>query len=172
VYRSTHAVTKLPAFIAGSRKLATYKGRPLQLNTAQRTTNLICYPHWLLIWLLGKAATTIVPVIFVTGSDPVQLGLVASLNHPGGNVTGISFQVAPTVAKWLELLSELVPSASTVGFLVNPHNPNGETATVDAQDAAKKLGKRLITIKAATENDLDVAFTDLVQESRGTDGCS
>ena len=114
--------------------------------------------------LAAKAATTIVPVIFVTESDPVQLGLVASLNHPGGNVTGISFQVATTVAKRLVLLSELVPSASTVGFLVNPHNPNGEPATVDAQDAAKKLGKRLITIKAATENDLDVAFTDLVQK--------
>jgi putative ABC transport system substrate-binding protein len=113
--------------------------------------------------LAAKAATTAIPVIFVIGSDPVQLGLVASLNRPGGNVTGISFQVFATLEKRLELLSELVPTATVVGFLVNPNNPNSEPAITDARHAAHKLGKTLIVAKAATESDLDAVFTTLAQ---------
>jgi ABC-type uncharacterized transport system substrate-binding protein len=111
----------------------------------------------------AKAASTIIPVVFVVGSDPVQLGLVASLNRPGGNATGISFQVFATLAKRLELLTELVPTATVIGFLVNPNNPNTEPGIADAQNAAQKLGKALIVVKAAIENDLDEAFASLVQ---------
>jgi putative tryptophan/tyrosine transport system substrate-binding protein len=112
----------------------------------------------------AKAASTIIPVVFVVGSDPVQSGLVASLNRPGGNVTGISFQVFATVAKRLELLAELVPTATIIGFLVNPNHPNTEPGIADAQDAAQKLGKELMVVKAATENDLEAAFASLAQK--------
>jgi putative tryptophan/tyrosine transport system substrate-binding protein len=111
----------------------------------------------------AKAASTTIPVIFVVGSDPVQLGLVASLNRPGGNATGISFQVFATNAKRLELLSELVPTAATIGFLVNPNNPNSESAIADAQHAAHKLGKTVIVTKAAIESDLDTGFIYFAQ---------
>jgi putative ABC transport system substrate-binding protein len=111
----------------------------------------------------AKAATMTTPLIFVIGSDPVQLGLVASLNHSGGNATGISFQVFATLAKRLELLSELVPAATTIGFLVNPNNPNSEQGTVEVHHAAQKLGKRLFVVMAAAENDLDIAFGSLAQ---------
>jgi putative ABC transport system substrate-binding protein len=111
----------------------------------------------------ARAATTTVPVIFVVGSDPVQLGLVASLNRPGGNATGISFQVFATNAKRLELLSESVPTATIIGFLVNPNNPNSEAAIADAQHAAQKLGKTLIVAKAAIESDLDTSLINFAQ---------
>src|SRR5262245_18904407 len=111
----------------------------------------------------AKAATTTLTVISVVGSDPVQLGLVASLNRPGGNATGISFQVFATNAKRLELLSELVPTAAIIGFLVNPNNPNSEPAIADAQHAAQKLGKTVIVVKAAAESDLDTGFTNFAQ---------
>jgi ABC-type uncharacterized transport system substrate-binding protein len=112
----------------------------------------------------AKAATATIPVVFVVGSDPVQLGLVESLNRPGGNSTGISFQVFATVAKRLELLTELVPSATTFGFLVNPNNPNSEPGTADARDAARKLGRTLVVVQAATDNDIASAFDRLMQE--------
>jgi putative ABC transport system substrate-binding protein len=113
--------------------------------------------------LAAKDAAKTIPVVFVIGSDPVQLGLVASFSRPGGNVTGISFQVFATVAKRLDLLSELVPSANMIGFLVNPNNPNSEPGIADAHQAAQKLEKRLIVVKAAIETDLDTAFTSLTQ---------
>ena len=111
----------------------------------------------------ARAASTTIPVVFVIGSDPVQLGLVASLNRPGSNVTGISFQVFATIPKRLELLNELVPSASIVGFLVNPNNPNSEPGIADAHEAARKLGKILVVTKAASESDLDAGFTHLIE---------
>src|SRR5215472_3932296 len=81
----------------------------------------------------AKAATATIPIIFVNGSDPVKLGLVASLNRPGGNVTGVSFQSNALGAKRLELLKELVPSTVAIGFLVNPNNPNADSETTDVQ---------------------------------------
>jgi putative ABC transport system substrate-binding protein len=112
----------------------------------------------------AKAATTTIPVVFVTGFDPVATGFVASLNRPGGNLTGVSFLVVLTVAKRLELLRELVPTATTIGMLVNPNNSNTKSVTGDAQTAAKTLGKKLVVVKAATEHDFDTAFSNLVQE--------
>jgi putative ABC transport system substrate-binding protein len=112
----------------------------------------------------AKAATTTIPVVFVTGFDPVAAGFVASLNRPGGNLTGVSFLVVFTTAKRLELLSELVPFAATIGTLVNPNNPNAEASTGDAQSAAEKLGKKLIVGKASTGSDLDTSFITFIQE--------
>ena len=86
--------------------------------------------------------------MFLTGGDPVELGLIASLNRPGGNATGVSFLVNKLVAKRMELLSELTPGASTLGMLVDPNNPNAEPDTKDAQVAVDALGRKLLVVKA------------------------
>jgi putative tryptophan/tyrosine transport system substrate-binding protein len=112
----------------------------------------------------AKAATTTIPIVFVTGFDPVAAGFVASLNRPGGNLTGVSFLVVFTVAKRLELLSELVPTAGMIGMLVNQNNPNAESTTRDAQAAAEKLGKKLVVVRAGTERNLGTSFATFIQE--------
>jgi putative ABC transport system substrate-binding protein len=112
----------------------------------------------------AKAATGTIPIVFVTGADPVQLGLVFSLNRPGANVTGVTFLVTALGAKRLELLRELVPSAKIVGFLVNPANPTSESQTTDTQAAAHALGIELVMRNARSESDIDSAFESLAQE--------
>jgi putative tryptophan/tyrosine transport system substrate-binding protein len=112
----------------------------------------------------AKAATTTIPVVFVTGFDPVAAGFVASLNRPGGNLTGVSFLVVFTVAKRLQLLSELVPTAGIIGMLVNQNNPNADSTTRDARAAAEKLGKKLVVVRAGTERDLDTSFPTFIRE--------
>ena len=113
--------------------------------------------------LAAKRATETLPMVFLTGGDPVELGLVASLNRPGGNATGVSFLVNKLVAKSMELLSELAPGAVTLGMLVDPNNPNAEPDTKDAQVAADALGRKLLVVKAAAESELDGAFATLAQ---------
>ena len=112
----------------------------------------------------AKAATGTIPMVFVIGTDPVELGLVSSLNRPGGNVTGVTFLVNALGAKRLELLRELVPSAKIVGFLVNPANPTSESVTADTQAAARALGIELVIRNAGGESDIDSAFESLAQE--------
>jgi putative tryptophan/tyrosine transport system substrate-binding protein len=112
----------------------------------------------------AKAATATIPVVFVTGADPVELGLVSSLNRPGGNVTGVTFLVTSLGAKRLELLRDLVPSAKLVGFLVNPANPSSESQITDTQAAARALGYELVIGNARSESDIDGAFGSLVQQ--------
>ena len=112
----------------------------------------------------AKAATGTIPIVFVTGADPVELGLVSSLNRPGGNVTGVTFLVTALGAKRLELLRELVPSAKIVGLLVNPANPTSESVTTDTQAAARALGIELVIRNARSESDIDSAFESLAQE--------
>jgi putative ABC transport system substrate-binding protein len=113
--------------------------------------------------LVAKAATTTVPIVFQVASDPVQLGLVASLNRPGGNATGttsLNLEVGP---KKLELLHELVPNVAVIGMLVNPDNGNAEIQSREAQAAAQKLGLDLHIVYARTERDFDAAFATLVK---------
>jgi putative ABC transport system substrate-binding protein len=112
----------------------------------------------------AKAATGTIPIVFVTGADPVELGLVSSLNRPGGNVTGVTFLVTALGAKRLELLRELVPSAKIVGLLVNPANPTSEFQTTDTQAAARALGIELVIRNARGEGDIYSAFESLAQE--------
>jgi ABC-type uncharacterized transport system substrate-binding protein len=112
----------------------------------------------------AKDATTTIPVVFVTGFDPVAAGFVNSLNRPGGNLTGVSFLVVYTVAKRLELLSELAPAAGRIGMLVNEKNPNAESTTRDANEAAGRLGKQLVVVRASTESAIARAFATLIQE--------
>jgi ABC-type uncharacterized transport system substrate-binding protein len=115
----------------------------------------------------AKAATSTVPIVFNTGGDPVRFGLVASLNRPGGNVTGIASLGKVLVAKRFELLRELAPKADATAFLVNPNNAVAQLDTSNAQAAATALGQRLIVLKAGTEGDIERAFTSIVEQRGG-----
>ena len=118
--------------------------------------------------LAAKAATTTIPIVFEMASDPLQLGLVASLNRPGGNVTGITQTNVEIAPKRLQLLHELVPTASVMAVLVNPANPTlAETATKKVQAAARTLGLELHVLNAGTERDFDGVFAKLIQLRAG-----
>src|SRR6476659_524952 len=98
----------------------------------------------------AKNATTTIPIVFAIGADPVDLGLVSSLNRPGGNVTGVAFLVNTLGAKRLELLREPVPSATVMGFLINPGNPSSESQIRDVQAAARAFGVELLILNASS----------------------
>ena len=115
----------------------------------------------------AKAATTTIPIVFFVGSDPVELGLVASLNRPGGNLTGVTVLSTASVPKRLELLHELVPNASTIGVLVNPAGPSAETVLRELQAAAVALGVQLLVLRASTEQEIATAFATLIQRRVG-----
>jgi putative tryptophan/tyrosine transport system substrate-binding protein len=111
----------------------------------------------------AKGATKTIPIVFAMSSDPVKLGLVASLNRPGGNVTGATTLASMVVAKQFEVLHETVPKAMVIGFLVNPNNPSAEMDTREAQEATRILGLQLHISNASTESEIDTAFTTLAQ---------
>jgi putative ABC transport system substrate-binding protein len=111
----------------------------------------------------AKAATSAIPIVFVLGIDPVQSGLVASLNRPGGNLTGVSLIFEELAAKRLQLLRELVPAAVVVALLVNPANPVSDPVTRNLQDAARSLGLQARVLQASTASEIDAAFGALVE---------
>jgi ABC-type uncharacterized transport system substrate-binding protein len=114
--------------------------------------------------LAAKDATSRIPIVFAVGADPVKLGLVASLNRPGGNITGVSFLANALVEKRLELLHELVPTTAVIGVLANPDNPNTEPDIKNVQAAAVALGCRTFVVPAATVRDFDTAFASLAEK--------
>jgi len=117
--------------------------------------------------LAAKAATSTIPIVFAHGSDPVKLGLVISLNRPGGNLTGVNFLVAALGPKQLELLYELVPTAAVIAMLVNPGNSNGDSQLKAVQAAAQAIGRQVLVLNAGSERDIDGAFATAVQSKAG-----
>src|SRR5437588_480497 len=111
--------------------------------------------------IVAKAATTTIPIVFASGGDPIKLGLVASLNRPGGNVTGVSFVNAALGAKQLGLLHELQPGAVRVGVLVDPNFPLTESFASDVRAAAPSIRKQIEVVEAPTGRDIDTAFASL-----------
>ena len=115
----------------------------------------------------ARAATATIPIVFVNGLDPVKLGLVASLNRPGGNATGIYLFTTTLEPKKLELLHELVPKAAVIGLLMNPANPNTDAVSKSLEAAARALGLEIYTVNATTERDIDSAFAAVMQRGVG-----
>jgi len=114
--------------------------------------------------LAAKLATTSIPIVFISAEDPVRLGLVASLARPGGNLTGINIFSAELVAKRLEFVRELLPSATRIAVLISPSGPSSETTLRDIEPAADALGLRVQVLNASTPREIDAAFATLVRE--------
>ena len=115
--------------------------------------------------LAAKAATSAIPIVFIVGADPVELGLVSSLSRPGGNITGVGALAVGTVAKRLQLLHELVPAASTIAFLRNPTNPYfSALETGELQSAATVIGVRLLLLDASIAEEIEASFAKLVEQ--------
>jgi putative ABC transport system substrate-binding protein len=115
----------------------------------------------------AKAATSTIPIVFVSAADPVETGLVASLNRPGGNVTGVSLVAAALDEKKMGLLHELVPKTSVVAGLVNPNYPGAKTQADNIREAASHLGVKVIALIAGTDEEIDAAFAGAVQQGAG-----
>ena len=117
--------------------------------------------------LAAKAATTTIPIVFTAGGDPVGLGLIASFNRPGGNITGVYQFTSGLEAKRLGLLHEMVPKATPIAVLVNPNFADAENQLRDVQEAAARLGVQLVVLRANAESDFDPAFATLVRQRAG-----
>jgi putative ABC transport system substrate-binding protein len=117
--------------------------------------------------LAAKAATAAIPIVFTIGGDPVQLGLVASFNKPGGNVTGVTFMFLEFGAKRLELLHGLVPNAAAIAMLIDPNYPLPSAEMRDVQTAARSLGLKINVLNASTESQMDAAFANMVEQRAG-----
>jgi putative ABC transport system substrate-binding protein len=117
--------------------------------------------------LEAKSATATIPIVFMVGSDPVSLGLVASFSRPGSNLTGTTTYTNELWTKRIALMRELVPSADLIGMLVNPGNPITESAVKEAREAARVLGRRLLILDGSTVTKIDAAFTELLGQGAG-----
>jgi putative ABC transport system substrate-binding protein len=115
----------------------------------------------------AKAATSATPIVFNLGADPVELGLVASFNRPGGNITGVMNLGVELEAKRLELLRELVPTSALIAMLVNPDNAQARTQSREVQAAASAIHQQIVILSASTEREVETAFATLVQERAG-----
>ena len=117
--------------------------------------------------LAAKAATSTIPVVFASGVDPIDVGLVSNLNRPGGNITGITFLINTLAGKQLEVLYQLVPKAAVIAVLLNPQIPTASAQLKDIQTAARILGLQINVLYASTERDFDMVFASLVQAQAG-----
>ena len=136
----------------------------LAADLVRRRVVAIVTPDSMPAALAAKAATTTIPIVFGTGGDPIQTGLVASLSRPGGNVTGVSAMNVEVVAKRFGLMHELIPAAARFALLVNPSNPLTEPTIKGVQAAASSIGRQLELLTANTNRDIDAAFATLVQK--------
>ena len=164
---------KEAGFVEGQNVVVEYhsaEGQPDRLRAlvadlARRPVAVIAGN--IIAMVAAKEATTTVPIVFAGGADPVKLGLVASLNRPGGNVTGVSFFAGALGAKRLELLHQLVPKATTIGVLVNPNTDETETERRDVQAAAQAMGQQLVVVDVHSSSDIETAFATFVQRGAG-----
>jgi putative ABC transport system substrate-binding protein len=117
--------------------------------------------------IAAKSATTTIPIVFVIGGDPIEMGLVASLNRPGGNITGVTTLIGTLAAKQFEVLHQTVPDAALIGFLVNPTLADAGSQTKNALAAAESVGQKMVIVQARTDSELDTAFVTLVQQRAG-----
>jgi ABC-type uncharacterized transport system substrate-binding protein len=117
--------------------------------------------------LAAKAATTTIPIVFNTGIEPVQAGLVTSLSRPGGNLTGVNLIAGPLPAKQLGLLHELVPAAKLLAVLINPNNANAERDAATVEEAARAVGLHIVVTRAAVESDFETVFAAVARERAG-----
>ena len=137
----------------------------LAAELVQRQVAVIAAPGSMTLAAAAKGATSTIPIVFMIGSDPVELGLVKSLNRPGGNLTGVAYLNVEVAAKRLELLHKLVPAAKSIALLVQPDNPLETKIQVrEAEAAVKVLGMRLRVFEVASPSDLDAAFATVAQE--------
>jgi putative tryptophan/tyrosine transport system substrate-binding protein len=136
----------------------------LATDLASKQVSVIVSSAGIVAARAAKTASASIPIVFVMGGDPVKLGMVASLNRPAGNATGVSFLLNVLAAKRVGVLRELVPTAETIGLLVNPDNPNAEADTEDARAAARAFGQQAHVVHARSEGELDAAFASLVRE--------
>jgi len=136
----------------------------LATELVRRPVNIIVAVGGSASALAAKAATTTIPVIFNLGSDPVKLGLVASLNRPGGNITGVTYLAGSLVPKLLETLHEALPSASTIAVIVNPNFADSEANLQAAQAAARTLGQKLVVLNASTDGEINSAFKSIADQ--------
>ena len=117
--------------------------------------------------LAAKAVTKTIPIVFTYGADPVKAGIVASLNRPADNITGITWFGSELAGKRMALFHDLVPAAATMALLVNPSDPEGQAEPPDAQDAARRLNLKLVVLNASTEREIDTAFATVAQQHVG-----
>jgi putative tryptophan/tyrosine transport system substrate-binding protein len=136
----------------------------LAADLVRRPVAVIVTPGSLSAALAAKAATATIPIVFFTANDPVQSGLVASFNRPGGNVTGVSSMNIELIGKRLQWLHELVPGATRFATLRNPNAPSSQFIIAEEQAAARSLGLQLLVFNASTESDFEPAFATLVQQ--------
>jgi len=136
----------------------------LAAELVARRVNVIAATGGSVAGLAAKAVTGTIPVVFTSGSDPVQIGLVGSLNRPGGNVTGVSFLFGDLGPKRLNLLRELLPQAAVIGLLVNPNYPSALPETRDVQASAQALGLEIRALNATAESDFESAFAAVVAQ--------
>ena len=175
------SATWVAAFREGLGEAGFFEGRNVQIefrwanneperlphlaaDLVRRRVAVIVAPGTSASVLAAKAATTTIPIVFRTGGDPVELGLVASLNRTGGNVTGVNAMSVETGTKRLGLLDELLPRAARIAVLFNPNDPNAEHVSKDLRTAAAALGPQLDFLNASSSRDIDVAFGSVVQK--------
>jgi putative ABC transport system substrate-binding protein len=136
----------------------------LAADLVRHQVAVIVTPGSTIAALAAKAATSTIPIVFSVGSDPVKLGLVDSINRPGGNITGVSYFTQELGPKRLGLLRELVPAGADVVVLVNPKNPITDSAVKDLQAVASAVGQQITVLNASDSREIDTAFTTMVQK--------
>jgi putative tryptophan/tyrosine transport system substrate-binding protein len=144
-----------------------YARLPALASELVRRPAAVIYASTLPAALAAKAATATIPVVFSIGGDPIEAGVVTSMNRPTGNLTGVTIFLGELLPKRLELLREVVPSATLIGVLINPNNPNSKARSKDVQEAARTIGQQTLIVHAGSKRDFVSAFATLVQQRAG-----